>query len=190
MDELSRTFHKIYDETLSDQDGAPVYNLYRDKVTGDISTTDEEFTLEVGLPPTIEEGTPEALAYKELQIKQHGLPGQYLEDDFINARKQQQQETVVTDPVWARASKILYKYMQPDKDTFKSDADAASWGVDFMSRFENSLTYMLIDVNRLEAAPPAVAHSMYYLMETADRKGVLASNFLKACITPLRIHPC
>ena len=179
MDELSRQFFQDYDSTNSDSDSNGDYFLYRNRESGEIETSREELPLEFGLPPTIEEGTPEALNYKQRQIEVYGFPRRYLQDDFIEERKKQQQETVVTDPAWSRASKILYKYMEPDKDDFKSDAEAASWGVDFMSRFENSLTYMLIDVNRLESAPPAVAHSMYYLMETADRKGVLASNFFK-----------
>ena len=110
MDELSRQFFQDYDSTNSDSDSNGDYFLYRNRESGEIETSREELPLEFGLPPTIEEGTPEALNYKKRQIEVYGFPRRYLQDDFIEERKKQQQETVVTDPAWSRASKILYKY--------------------------------------------------------------------------------
>ena len=66
--------------------------------------------------------------------------------------------------------------MQPGADEFKTDKEYAEWGIDFMSSFENNFTNMVIDVVKLESAPPQAARYVL-LMETSDREGVLAENF-------------
>lgn len=60
-----------------------------------------------------------------------------------------------------------------------TDEDYANWGVNFMSGFDNSFSRMLFDVNKLSGAPSEIAASMYYLMETADRDGLLLENFIR-----------
>lgn len=60
-----------------------------------------------------------------------------------------------------------------------TDEDYANWGVNFMSKFNYNITAMLIDVNKLSGAPSEVAASMYYMMETADRDGMLLENFTR-----------
>ena len=60
-----------------------------------------------------------------------------------------------------------------------TDEDYANWGVNFMSKFNYNITGMLIDVNKLSGAPSEVAASMYYMMETADRDGMLLENFTR-----------
>ena len=60
-----------------------------------------------------------------------------------------------------------------------TDEDYANWGVNFMSKFNYNITAMLFDVNKLSGAPSEVAASMYYMMETADRDGMLLENFTR-----------
>ena len=115
--------------------------------------------------------------YKKKQIEVYGFPYEMISDSEIERVKKLRQETVVDDPNWARASKMLRAFMQPGADEFKTDKEYAEWGIDFMSSFENNFTNMVIDVVKLESAPPQAMHAMYYLMETADREGVLAENF-------------
>lgn len=178
-DIFTKTFNELYFGSNSTKGGHGEYSIYRDKNTGEVKYYDGELPLKRGLPDNIEEGTPEAFAYKQEQIDVWGLPGEIISDDNIAAVKKQRQETVITDPAWARASKMLYSYMEPEGKGFKSDQEAAEWGIDFMSSFENNFGHMVVDIARMENAPPQMWHAMYYLMETADRDGMLFSNFKK-----------
>ncbi len=184
-DKFSEAFRELYLMTMNSE-----YSIYRDPYTGETKYYMGKLPQETGLPANIDEGTPEALAYKEEQIKVYGMPGQFLDDKFINTKKEGQQNQIVNDPVWIRASKILHKHLRnqnrsvlytrddENKQELSSDKEYAEWGVDFMSSFENNFTNMLIDVNKMEGAPAPIAHAMYYLLETSDRKGVLLDNFI------------
>ena len=178
-DIFTKTFNELYFGSNSTKGGNGEYSIYRDKNTGEVKYYDGELPLKRGLPDNIEEGTPEAFAYKQEQINVWGLPGEIISDDNIAEVKKKRQETVITDPDWARASKMLYSYMEPEGKGFKSDKEAAEWGIDFMSSFENNFGHMVVDIARMENAPPQMWHAMYYLMETADRDGMLFSNFKK-----------
>ena len=178
-DIFTKTFNELYFGSNSTKGGHGEYSIYRDKNTGEVKYYDGELPLKRGLPDNIEEGTPEAFAYKQEQINVWGLPGEIISDDNIAAVKKLRQETVITDPDWARASKMLYSYMEPEGEGFKSDKEASEWGIDFMSSFENNFGHMVVDIARMENAPPQMWHAMYYLMETADRDGMLFSNFKK-----------
>ena len=177
MDDFTKQFNKDYIGSNSDTDGDEVYSIYYDKYTGEQKYYPGKLPLKEGLPDNIEDGTPEAMEYKKQQIEVYGFPYEFISDSEIERVKKLRQETVVDDPNWARASKMLRAYMQPGADEFKTDKEYAEWGIDFMSSFENNFTNMVIDVVKLESAPPQAMHAMYYLMETADREGVLAENF-------------
>ena len=184
-DDFSKAFRELLVMTSEEE-----YSIYRDPYTGQVAYFQGELPLEKGLPPEIEDGTPEALEYKQKQIEVYGMPGQFLPDTHIGFKKLEPQENVVKDKAWIRASKILHKYManqnrnivytRDDENEKKltTDKDFAEWGIDFMSSFENNFANMLVDVNRLEGAPAPIAASMYYLMETSDRKGLLLDNFI------------
>ena len=184
-DDFSKAFRELLVMTSEEE-----YSIYRDPYTGQVAYFQGELPLEKGLPPEIEDGTPEALEYKQKQIEVYGMPGQFLSDTHIGFKKLEPQENVVKDKAWIRASKILHKYManqnrnivytRDDENEKKltTDKDFAEWGIDFMSSFENNFANMLVDVNRLEGAPAPIAASMYYLMETSDRKGLLLDNFI------------
>ena len=177
MDIFSKQFNKDYFGSGSSEGSSEEYSIYYDPNTGEQKYYPGELPLKTGLPPNIEEGTPEAMDYKKKQIEVYGFPYEMISDSEIEKVKKLRQETVVDDPNWARASKMLRAYMQPGADEFKTDKEYAEWGIDFMSSFENNFTNMVIDVVKLESAPPQAMHAMYYLMETSDREGVLAENF-------------
>ena len=178
-DEFSQAFDELWFGSNSSDGGGETYSIYRDPSTGEVKYYDGELPLKNGLPSNIEEGTEEAMMYKQEQINVWGLPGSIIADENIADVKKRRQETVVSDPDWARASKMLYSYFEPDGEAFKSDEDAANWGIDFMSSFENNFGHMVFDIAAMESAPPQMWHAMYYLMETADREGMLWSNFKK-----------
>ena len=173
MDEFSKQFAKDYHGSDREE-----YSIYYDPNTKEQKYyPGAELPLKTGLPPNIEEGTPEAMEYKKDQIMVYGFPYEMISDSEIEKVKKLRQETVVDDPNWARASKMLRAFMQPGAEEFKTDKEYAEWGIDFMSSFENNFTNMVIDVVKLESAPPQAMHAMYYLMETSDREGILAENF-------------
>ncbi len=177
MDIFTKQFNKDYFGSGSSEGSSEEYSIYYDPNTGEQKYYPGELPLKTGLPPEIEEGTPEAMEYKKKQIEVYGFPYEMISDSEIERVKKLRQETVVDDPNWARASKMLRAFMQPGADEFKTDKEYAEWGIDFMSSFENNFTNMVIDVVKLESAPPQAMHAMYYLMETSDREGVLAENF-------------
>ena len=154
-------------------------------------------------PNDMEINTQQSLEYDENRARFRGVR---VDQDFIAERQQQPEGSQITDPVWIQASKNLYKFMHPTKSTppttydvgpmsnlererirpeeGQPDADFtnedyANWGVEFMSRFNYNITAMLFDANRMQNAPPEMAKSMYYLMETADRDGITGGNFAR-----------
>ena len=177
MDEFSKQFSKDWFGSGSSLGADETYSIYYDVHTGEQKYYPGELPLKVGLPDNIEDGTPEAMEYKKQQIEVYGFPYELISDSEIERVKKLRQETVIEDPNWARASKMLRAYMQPGADEFKTDKEYSEWGIDFMSSFENNFTNMVFNVAKLESAPPQAMHAMYYLMETADREGVLAENF-------------
>ena len=112
----------------------------------------------------------------------------------------------ITDTNWIVASKIVHSYLNPNAKPFGAtetrevyqgvqmdgfpaenteleDAEAyANWGVNFMTAIDYNWGALLINAGKLNNAPPKVAKAMYYLMETADRDGMLLSNFGKGML--------
>ena len=184
-DDFSKAYRELLIMTSEEE-----YSVYRYPYTNEVAYYQGELPLKIGLPPEIEDGTPEALEYKQKQIEVYGMPGQFLDDNFIKQKKEGRQEEVVNDKAWIRASKILHKYManqnrnilytrdDENEEKLTTDKDFAEWGIDYMSSFENNFTNMLIDTNKLDGAPAPVAAAMYYLLETSDRKGILLDNFI------------
>ena len=117
--------------------------------------------------------------------------------------QKQDQDSVTSDPLWATASRVLHDYLNPtgeDRGFFsdlsgdkqrqlnqgkqivsdeKGFDDYAQWGVNFISLFENNFGAMGVNTVQLMDAPIEVHRAMYYLMESADRKGVKFSNVVK-----------
>ena len=140
--------------------------------------------------PGVMADTPEAVAEDKRKHDFHGSPA---DQAFIQQMQEQPEGSQITDEAWIGASKRLYHYMNPtsqaqteelakynltpiSSESF-TDEDYANWGVNFMSKFNYNITAMLFDVNKLSGAPSEVAASMYYMMETADRDGLLLENF-------------
>jgi hypothetical protein len=63
-----------------------------------------------------------------------------------------------------------------DKDVQMTPDDYSNYGIRIMSAFNNNITAMVIDANKLSDAPAPVAKAFYYLMETSDREGITLAN--------------
>ncbi len=155
-------------------------------------------------------------AYDMVRGDYYSIPQAYMEPGGLDEIKEQSQDSVTSDPLWATASKVLYNYLNPqeygrentdgrsrrgtsegqispgsfmlyddseervEENIEKDFTEYANWGVDFISLFENNLSAMAIDTAQLMNAPIEVHRAMYYMMESADRKGVKWSNVGKA----------
>ena len=132
--------------------------------------------------------TPEAIKkaqesrQEDIEIDPNWTIASRLVHDYMNRAHQ---DTVVTKyaspggtaglmgvqiPIEEEAVQVPSKRLADDKEY-------AAWGVAFMNKFNNNIGKMVFDIGELSQAPPQVQKAMYYLMETADREGILASNF-------------
>ena len=192
--ELDDEFSKVYQENyIADSSNQQI--VYRDKLTGREVAEPGYLPLETGYPEGIEPGSEEAITYDIRRIRVHGFPQNYLDAQHLEEVNKMKEGSQITDPAWITASKIMYHYLEVSDITLaknmignqdpeteegqgpKSDKEYAEWGRDWMGSFLNNISYMSIDAAKMSDAPIEVAKAMYYLLETADRDGVLLRNF-------------
>ena len=192
--ELDDEFSKVYQENyIADSSNQQI--VYRDKLTGREVAEPGTLPLETGYPEGIEPGSEEAITYDIRRIRIHGFPQNYLDAQHLEEVNKMKEGSQITDPAWITASKIMYHYLEVSDITLaknmignqdpeteggqgpKSDKEYAEWGRDWMGSFLNNISYMTIDAAKMSDAPIEVAKAMYYLLETADRDGVLLRNF-------------
>jgi len=198
-DELSKLYNQIQEIKNS-----PESWIVRNNVTGILHEG-------VGRKPLAWGEYPEGMDPESENAKQYdmwrgnflSLPQTAFTPEGMSEIQMQDQDSVVSDPLWATASRVLHNYLNPtgeDKGFFsdlsgdkqrqlnqgeqivsdeKGFDDYAQWGVNFISLFENNFSAMGINTAQLMDAPIEVHRAMYYLMESADRKGVKFSNVVK-----------
>ena len=191
MNEEEKMFSEVYAEEYmaSGKDGEPKF-VYRDKISGVQITEKGELPLEYGYPPGIEPNTEDAQIYDAKRLRIYGFPRNKLDAEEILKVKKMREGSQITDKNWITASKILHTFLEEQgtslaqnmiveqsPDGLETDKDYAEWGRDWMSAFNNNLSYMTMDYAKLSDAPPDVARAFYYLMETSDREGMLMKNF-------------
>jgi len=191
---LDDEFSAVYQENyIADYDKQQV--IYVDKLTGKEKAEPGYLPLETGYPEGIEPGSEEAITYDIRRIRIHGFPQNYLDANHLEQVNKMKEGSQITDPAWITASKIMYHYLETSDITLaknmignqdpeteggqgpKSDKEYAEWGRDWMGSFLNNISYMSIDAAKMSDAPIDVSKAMYYLLETADRDGVLLRNF-------------
>jgi hypothetical protein len=190
MDEFSKHFNQIQVMRTADESYA-----YQDAATGEFSVGTGTMPMREGYPEGMEAGSAEAQEYDLKRSQVYGLPVGAIDPENIKAAQGTRQGEELKDPNWIAASRILHDYMNRarteninifgvdqavnmDAKTLGSAEEYASWGVQFMNRFDNNISRMLLDISKVENAPMEVQKSMYYLMETADREGITGDNFL------------
>tara|TARA_B100000212_G_scaffold341436_1_gene324612 strand:+ start:6021 stop:8684 length:2664 start_codon:yes stop_codon:yes gene_type:complete len=191
---LDDEFSKVYQENYI-ADSSKEQVIYVDKLTGKEKAEPGYLPLETGYPEGIEPGSEEAITYDIRRIRIHGFPQNYLDAEHLEQVNKMKEGSQITDPAWITASKIMYHYLETSDITLaknmignqdpeteggqgpKSDKEYAEWGRDWMGSFLNNISYMSIDAVKMSDAPIDVSKAMYYLLETADRDGVLLRNF-------------
>lgn len=198
-DELS----KLYNQ-MQELKNSPESWIVRNDVTGIVHEG-------VGRKPLAWGEYPEGMEPESENAKQYDMwRGNFLSlsqtaftPEGMSEIQMQDQDSVVSDPLWATASRVLHDYLNPtgeDRGFFsdlsgdkqrqlnqgkqivsdeKGFDDYAQWGVNFISLFENNFGAMGVNTVQLMDAPIEVHRAMYYLMESADRKGVNFSNVVK-----------
>jgi hypothetical protein len=191
--------------------------VLKNPVTGEVHEGFGDAPLSWGqYPEGVDPDGPDGRAYDMTRGEVMALPQAYFEPGGLVETKEQSQDSVTSDPLWATASRVLYNYLNPqeygrentdgrsrrgtsegqispgsfmlyddseeriEENIEKDFTEYANWGVDFISLFENNLSAMAIDTAQLMNAPIEVHRAMYYMMESADRKGVKWSNVGKA----------
>ena len=129
------------------------------------------------------------------------LPHEIFEGRSLANVASQEQGTELNDPHFITASRLLHSYLNNSKSDINKrpswlPVDAAQsaidqretgldseyyggWGANFMNRFNMNITAMGVNTAKLINAPPGVQRALYYMLETSDREGVLASNVAK-----------
>lgn len=187
MDEFSKEFANQYAASNSGQSFVMAH-----PITGEIMEGVGEAPLKWGeYPEGVEPGTNESYQYDVNRRLFRPFPHEILEANSIAQTVEMPEGSQITDPNWQIASRIMYEYTQPKRRRagpmrFKtagqqnvsdlSGEEMAHWGVKFMSSFENNIPAMVLNVAKLQDAPPEVTRAMYYMLETSDREGVLMSN--------------
>jgi hypothetical protein len=119
------------------------------------------------------------------------LPDALFTPSGMDDIKEMPEGSQIDDPYWATASRILHDYLSPSRmgrnrvrgvDYEMTPEEYARYGVRFISSFDNNITAMAVNTAQLANAPMPVHKAMYYLLETGDRDGILASNFGRAAL--------
>ena len=165
-----------------------------DKVSGEMIIVHGDPPLKEGYPPEIEEGSTEAKEYDLERFRVYGLPNSVIDDEQNKLiTENQKQGSEINDPTWITASKILHRFFHSGQtktdgtslvfssglDNLETDEDFANWGQSFAIGMNHNIPKLVMNSTELMSAPPEVAKAMYYIMETADRDGILFSNLMK-----------
>ena len=152
-------------------------------------------------PEGMVKNTKESNEYDLNRGRIYPLPHEIFEKSNLANVAAQEQGTELNDPNFITASRLLHSYLNKGKsdinkrpswlpvDAAQSAIDQSEtgldseyyggWGANFMNRFNMNVTAMGVNTAKLINAPPGVQRALYYMLETSDREGVLASNVAK-----------
>ena len=188
---MTDEFSKLFSEADAARSGTRSF-VYRHPITGDISEGVGEAPLNWGeYPEGIDPDSPEADQYDLNRGLFRPLPDALFTPGGMEDIKEMPEGSQIDDPYWATASRILHDYLSPGRmgrnrvrgvDYEMTPEEYARYGVRFISSFDNNITAMAVNTAQLANAPMPVHKAMYYLLETGDRDGILASNFGRAAL--------
>lgn len=152
--------------------------LYRDLITNEAMEGVGDIPLPWGeYPDNIEPDSRQADFYDLSRSKYVPLPDDVMDAKTIKAIQSLPENSQIDDPIWIGASRIVHEYFNSeDNDVEMTPDDYSNYGIRIMSAFNNNITAMVIDANKLSDAPAPVAKAFYYLMETSDREGITLAN--------------
>ena len=188
---MTDEFTKLFAEAEAAKSSTRSF-VYRHPITGDISEGVGEAPLNWGeYPEGMDPEGPEADDYDLNRGLFRPLPDALFTPGGMDDIKEMPEGSQIDDPYWATASRILHDYLSPGRmgrnrvrgvDYEMTPEEYARYGVRFISSFENNITAMAVNTAQLANAPMPVHKAMYYLLETGDRDGILASNFGRAAL--------
>lgn len=172
--------------------------VYKHPITNEIREGAGKAPLPWGeYPEGVDENSDEAKNYDLFRSDFLSLPDDIIDDETIQLMQSLPEGSQINDPNWIVASKIVYDFLNPEQveqnnvnirgvalselqslgsnPTLEND-DYANYGIKLMSSFNNNISAMLFDVNKMADAPTGVAKAFYYLMETSDREGISLAN--------------
>lgn len=146
-------------------------------------TNNEGKTLKISgdQPPTKDQLDKIFAEHNQLQIEekpvQETLPKQIkLTEDVLKE-----------DPDWIKASKSIYKWNEGEEaPDLESDLDYATYGLDYMGRFNYNLPQMAVETNQLKSANDQQKKDFITLMDMYDKKSISwsgAGRALKGVLT-------
>jgi hypothetical protein len=146
-------------------------------------TNNEGKTLKISgdQPPTKDQLDKIFAEHNQLQIEegpiQETLPKQIkLTEDVLKE-----------DPDWIKASKSIYKWNEGEEaPDLESDLDYATYGLDYMGRFNYNLPQMAVEANQLKSANDQQKKDFITLMDMYDKKSISwsgAGRALKGVLT-------
>lgn len=146
-------------------------------------TNNEGKTLKISgdQPPTKDQLDKIFAEHNQLQIEekpvQETLPEQIkLTEDVLKE-----------DPDWIKASKSIYKWNEGEEaPDLESDLDYATYGLDYMGRFNYNLPQMAVEANQLKSANDQQKKDFITLMDMYDKKSISwsgAGRALKGVLT-------
>lgn len=188
---MTDEFSKLFSEADAARSGTRSF-VYRHPITGDISEGVGEAPMNWGeYPDGLDPDSPEADDYDMNRGLFRPLPDALFTPGGMEDIKEMPEGSQIDDPYWATASRILHDYLSPGRmgrnrvrgvDYEMTPEEYARYGVRFISSFENNITAMAVNTAQLANAPMPVHKAMYYLLETGDRDGILASNAGRAAL--------
>ena len=191
MDDFSQMFQKLQNSRNSDENW-----IYTNPVTGKTHEGIGQGPMPWGqYPENMDEDSEEARTYDMYRGEIRPLPSDLFQPGGVEDIQNLEEGSQLEDPMWVTASRTLHKYLEapgrketgpmrlapPSKREMDFD-EYAAWGVKFINAFENNTVAMAVNTAQLMDAPPEVSQAMYYLLETGDRSGVLASNIGRAAL--------
>ena len=100
-------------------------------------------------------------------------------EENLKLVREGRQDEITVDRDWIKASKLLHNFLKPNEAPYDSDEEYAKWGIDFTNALNYSISDLVVNVNKMDDAPPQLFHAMYYLLETSDRQGISLKNFTR-----------
>ena len=146
-------------------------------------TNNEGKTLKISgdQPPTKDQLDKIFAEYNQLQIEEE--PVQETLPDQIKLTE----DVLKEDPDWIKASKSIYKWNEGEEaPDLESDLDYATYGLDYMGRFNYNLPQMAVEANQLKSASDQQKKDFITLMDMYDKKSISwsgAGRALKGVLT-------
>lgn len=146
-------------------------------------TNNEGKTLKISgdQPPTKDQLDKIFAEHNQLQIEEEPV------QETLPEQIKLTEDVLKEDPDWIKASKSIYKWNEGEEaPDLESDLDYATYGLDYMGRFNYNLPQMAVEANQLKSANDQQKKDFITLMDMYDKKSISwsgAGRALKGVLT-------